>query len=200
VPSDRKLRKFVRRWRKRYPFPVPWVDERANKECRRSENQWLAQFVGVPILKRRQVLGLVLWRFGGDSVLMEEGVHGIDGPAQWGHARRCIKKALATDNPALAMNLLLGDEGGITGWGPELASLVLAAGRPDTYVAGDARRLRSLRALGLFEGGTDAEFTRADWWPYLRACRALAGVAKVSLRDVGSALWAGADDAPGLPM
>ena len=31
VPSDRKLRKFIGQWRKRYPYPVEWVDNRANK-------------------------------------------------------------------------------------------------------------------------------------------------------------------------
>jgi hypothetical protein len=201
MPTERRLRKFVRQWRKRYPYPVPWVDERANKECRRSENQWLAQFDGVPVLKRRDVLSLVLWRYGGDAELLEKAAQGLESPAAWGHARRCIKKALATDNPALAMNLLLGDEGGITGWGPELASLLLGACRPGLFVAGDQRRLRSLAALGLHEHapGADGAFTRADWWSYLRACRRLSELAGVPLRDVGRALWAGADDAPDLP-
>lgn len=201
MPSERKLRKFVRQWRKRYPYPVPWADDRANKECRRSESQWLAQFDGVPVLKRREVLSLVLWRYGGAAEHMEKAAQSLDSPQKWGHARRCIKKALATDNPTLAMSLLVDDESGIAGWRPDLASLILATCRPSLYVAGDPRRLRSLAALGLYTraANTEGEFTPADWFPYLRACRRLSELAGIPLRDVGRALWAGADDAPELP-
>jgi uncharacterized protein YjiS (DUF1127 family) len=199
MASDRRLRKFVRQWRTRYPYPVPWVDRPANKQCRRSENQWLAQFDGVAVLRRRDVLALALWKLGGDGARHEAGVAGISGPAEWGHARRCIKRALAAPNPNQALDHLVGATGGVPGWGPEMASVVLAACRPATYVVADARCLRSLHALALLEPSVEEGFSREKWWPYLRTCRHLAELSGVSLRDVGRALWAGADGAPGLP-
>jgi len=199
APSERKVRKFVRQWRRRYPLPVPWVDDRANKQCRRSEDLWLAQFAGADNLRRREVISLVVWRLGGDREAMERALAGIDGPAAWGHARRSIKKALAATNPMEALDRLVGEVGAIPGWTAVMASALLAACRPDLYVAGDDRALRSLAALDLLERTEPTSFTRGEWWPYLRACRRLAELADVSVRDVGRALWAGADDAPDLP-
>jgi len=198
-PSERKQRRFLRRWRRRYPLPVPWVDDRANKQVRRSEDQWLAQFAGAANLRRRDVISLVVWRLGGDTGAMERALAGIDGPAAWGHARRAIKKALAASNPMEALDRLVGEVGAIPGWSPALASALLAACRPEAYVAGDDRALRTLEALGLSERVEEGAFTRTDWWPYLRTCRRLAALSDLSPRDVGRALWAAADDAPGLP-
>ncbi|HUC36492.1 MAG TPA: hypothetical protein VMR97_05155 [Acidimicrobiales bacterium] len=199
VASDRRLRKFIRQWRRRYPFPVDWVDDRANKQCRRSEKQWLVQFDRVTTLKRRQTLSLIFWKFGGSAHLMEQAVKGIDSPSGWGHARRQIKKALVAPNATQALDCLAGPEEGISGWGPEVASVVLSACRPDTFTVVHDRSLRTLKALELFSPSVEGQFDRSDWWPYLRECKRLAQLCGRSLREVDQALWAAADDAPSLP-
>jgi hypothetical protein len=195
--SDRKLRRFVRAWVRRYPYPVDWMDDRANKQCRRSMDQWLAQFAGATNLKKREFLSVVSWRLRGNRELLEKTLVSMEGPAQTGRARRAIKKALATSNPTRALDHLVGEEGA-PGWGPEIASAILAACRPETYVIFDERILRTLNALGVYSTDS-AAFDRNDWLPYLHACRRLAKKAGVSLSGVGQALWAAADDAPNLP-
>lgn len=199
MASDRKVRKFLRQWRRHYPSPSPWVDQRANKQLRRSERQWLAPLNGAPALRRRDVAALIEWRFVGHPGLREDALRGITGSAHSGHARRCIVKALATASPTGALDCLLEERGGIPGWGPDMASAVLAACRPDLYAVADGRSLRSLRALDLYAPCTDDDFVRDDWWPYLRICRKLAARCDLRLRQVGQALWAGADAAPRLP-
>jgi len=175
------------------------VDDRSNKQCRRSEAQWLGQFREATSLKRREVAALIEWRFAGDEPEKQKAMHGVTGPAQSGHARRCVKKALATPSATAALDCLLGDRGGIPGWGPAMASAVLAACRPDIYCVADSRALRTLRALDLYSPNLDDEFTRDDWWPYLSISRKLATISGLSLQEVARALWAAADDAPRLP-
>jgi hypothetical protein len=199
MTSERKVRKLIRQWRKRYPFPVDWVDDRANRMCRRSESEWLAQFDGASNLRRREVLALARWRLADQPDRSADALSAITGPAEWGHARRCIKRALATANPVGALDCLLGESGGVPGWGPEMASAILAACRPDAYPVADRRALQTLRVLDLHSPvGSDA-FSRADWWPYVRLCRQLAMIGGVSLREVRQALWAAGDEAPKLP-
>jgi hypothetical protein len=200
VPSNGKRRRFIRQWRKRYPFPVAWVSNGANRLSRKSEVRWFAQFEGADQLKRKQVVSLIEWRFAGDATTKERALGGVTGPRHSGHAKRCIKKALGTANATAALDTLLEDGGGIPGWGPEMASVVLAACRPDTYLVADHRALCALRGLHLYTSGADDEFIRADWWPYLRICRKLAVTSGVSLREVGYALRAAGDNAPELPV
>jgi len=199
MPSERKVRKFIRQWRKRYPYPVAWVDDRANKQCRRSEAEWLSAFDGASTLRRRDVRTLIEWRFSASAIERGEALETIAGPAEWGRARRSIKRALATSNAMAALDCLLGECGGVPGWGPVMASVVLAACRPTEFVVADERALRSLRALGIYEGAGDGAFGRADWWPYLQSCRKLATTSGVVLRHVEQALRAAADDAPRPP-
>lgn len=199
MPSDRRIRKFVRQWRRRYPHPVEWVDDRANKQHRRSEADWFAQFEGASSLKRREVKVLVDWRFAGRADLREEAFAGIDSPAAWGRAQRCIRKALKEESPAKALEHLLGETGGIPGWGPAMASVVLAAARPDLYAVADEQALGALEALGLIVPRRRDRFDRSDWWPYLRICRNLASECGTSLRGVHQALWAAGNAAPSLP-
>lgn len=199
MPSDRRIRKFVRQWRRRYPHPVEWVDDRANKQQRRSEAEWFAQFEGASSLKRREVRALVDWRFAGRADLREEAFAGIDSPAAWGRAQRCIRRALKEESPVRAFDHLLSETGGIPGWGPAMASVVLAAASPDVYAVADERALGALEALGLLVPRTRGRFERSDWWPYLRASRALASECGMSLRGVHQALWAAGDLAPALP-
>lgn len=193
------MRKFIRQWRKRYPFPFPWVDDRANKQYRRSEAQWLASFDGATTLRRRDVVHLIEWRFGSQTDEKEHALDGVTGPSESGHTRRCIKRALEAPNPTEALDQLLGERGGIRGWGPAMASVVLAVCRPDTYVIADHRALRSLGALGLYSAHSEGDFVPEDWWPYLRICRRLAKDCGVSLPEVVHALTAAAEEAPKLP-
>src|SRR6202034_3662879 len=116
-----------------------------------------------------------------------------------GHAKRCIRKAVATSNSMTALEGLVGETGGIRHWDPAMASVVLAVCRPNLYAIADKRALRSLSALNLYNPAVDNEFSAVDWVPYLRACRKLAEVSGLSLREVSRALWAAADDAPNLP-
>lgn len=199
MASDRKIRKFVRQWRRRYPHPVDWVDDRANKQHRRSEAEWFAQFEGVSSLKRREVIALVDWRFSGSATQRAQALAGVDSPAAWGRAQRCIRKALKEESPTGALDLLLGGSGGVPGWCPAMASVVLAACRPDVYAVADERSLHALAALGLITPRMDEGFHRSDWWPYLRACREIAWECGASLRAVHQALWAAGEDAPTLP-
>jgi uncharacterized protein YjiS (DUF1127 family) len=199
MASDRKLRRFIRAWRRRYPYPVPWVDDRANKQCRRSEEQWLGQFDGSSMVKRKDLLALVLWKVGGQDDRLEQAFQGVTGPANLGHAKRCIRKALATSNAMTALEGLVGETGGIPHWDPSMSSVVLAVCRPKVYAIADERALRTLAVLNLYSPAVDGRFRSVDWVPYLRACRRLAELSAVSLRDVSRALWAAADDAPNLP-
>jgi len=199
MASDRKVRKFLRQWRRRYPFPTAWVDDRANKQCRKSEAEWLAQFKGASILKRRDVSALVAWKFADQPQRKEWALVGISGPSEWGHARRCIKRALGTSNATAALDNLLDERGGISGWGPDIASAVLAACRPAVYPVADVRALRTLKALDQLSSSSGQEFVRDDWWPYIRICRKLSRVCGLSIGEVSQALWAAADEAPKLP-
>ena len=199
MPSDRKLRRFIRQWCRRYPLPSDWVDDRANKQLRRSEARWLAPFEGAEWLKRRQVKALIEWRCGDETTRRELALAGIDGPASWGRMQRAIKGALQEKSPTEALDRLLSDKHGFTGWGPGMASTVLAACRPKAYVVADERALRTLSALGLLVPHSFEEFDRQDWWPYLRTCRELSALSGVPLRSVHHALRAAADEAPKLP-
>lgn len=199
MPSERRLRRFVRRWRRRYPHPVDWVDDRANRQCRRSENEWLAAYGGVAQLRRREVRALISWAFTADPERRERALQGTIAPAAWGHARRRIRRALAAEHATEALDLLLESQGGVTGWDVEVASAVLAGCRPDDYVAADGRRLQALEALGLVMPRRTETVAREDWLPFVKACRRLSRVAEVPLVDVQRALWAAADRAPELP-
>ncbi len=199
MPADGKVRKFIRQWRKRYPFPFLWVSNGANRQCRKSEAQWFALFDGAGQLKRRQVVALVEWRFAHDTSARERALRGVTGPRESGHAKRCIKKALETTSAIAALDCLVEEGGGIPGWGPDMASAVLAACRPDRYVVADHRALRALDGLHLYSPCDPDGFVRADWWPYLRICRKLATSSGVSLTEAGQALRAAGDDAPKLP-
>jgi hypothetical protein len=191
------MRTFLRRWRRRYPQPVAWVDDRANKAARRSEAAWLEQFEGRDSLKRREVRALVDWRLQGLATEQQLALRGL---ADWGHARRCVKRALEATSPTDALDRLLGECGGIAGWRPAMASAVLAACRPDRYAVVDDRALRALAGLGVLVPASPDRVDRGDWWPYLRACRDLSRVSGLSLRSVAQALCAAAEEAPRLPV
>ena len=197
--SDRKLRKFLRQWRTRYPLPVEWADDRANKQYRRSESRWLEQFEGATSLKRRQVRVLIAHRFVAEPERRAKAMAGLESPNSWGRARRAINKALEEPSPTAALDHLVGDGSGIPGWDPETATTVLAACRPKRYLVADTRALVALRGLGLCAPRDTERFHAADWWPYLRACRKLAEVSGLSLRAVGQALRAAGEAAPRLP-
>jgi hypothetical protein len=181
------------------PWPHAWVSDKANRQYRNSEEHWLTQFDGASQLRRRQVVALIDWRFAGDASRKEQALRGVTGPRESGHAKRCIKKSLDASSENAALKCLIEEDGGIPGWDPAMASAVLAACRPSTYLVADHRALRTLDALGLYTPRHQGQFVPLDWWPYLRVCRSLADSCGVSLREVGHALWAAADHAPTLP-
>ena len=199
VTTTPKVRKFLRQWRKRYPYPFAWVDDAANKRLRRSEAEWLAQFAGATSLKRREILSLIDWTFSSQVDRKQQAFAGIDGHIALGHAKRCITRALKETSATRALDHLLGERGGAPGWGPTIASAVLAACSPDTYLVADERALWTLSALGLFTPASSDSFVPADWWPYLGVCRGLASNSQMPLRAVGQALRVAAEHAPALP-
>jgi hypothetical protein len=199
MAGQRNIPKFLRQWRRRYPLPFDWVDDGANKRLRRSETEWLSQFAGATSLKRREIAALADWRFAAEPDAKKQAMGGIEGHLALGLAQRCIRRALKEPSATNALDHLLAECGGVPGWAPDMASAVLAAAQPDRYVVADERRLRTLRALGLCAPHATGAFLRADWWQYLATCRSLATECGMSLRAVGQALWAAADDAPELP-
>lgn len=78
-----------------------------------------------------------------------------------------------------------------------MGSVVLAACRPGRFTVADSRALATLRRLGRMPPGP-LGFRRGDWLPYLDACRSLASLCGLSLREVDRALWVAADD-PNVP-
>lgn len=78
-------------------------------------------------------------------------------------------------------------------FGPAMGSVILAACRPGRFTVADSRALKALRGLGRMPAGPPG-FRRHDWLPYLDACRSLADLCTLSLREVDRALWIAADD------
>ena len=74
-----------------------------------------------------------------------------------------------------------------------MSSVVLAACRPERFTVADSRALKTLRALGRMQAGSPG-FRQGDWLPYLNACRSLARLCGLSLREVDRALWVAAND------
>lgn len=159
----------------------------------------MTQFEGASTLKRREVLALIEWTGGHHRDLRHRAVQGLTEPAQWGHARRRIKKALSTPNPVGALDFVLEECGGIEGWGPYVGSLVLAACSPRDYAIADPRSLVTLEALRLYTPSVAGDFSRSDWWPYLHLCRRWARECSLTPRQVSQALSVAAAEAPNLP-
>jgi len=108
-------------------------------------------------------------------------------------AAELIRKALETSDDYDALATMARRVGGIYRFGPAMSSVVLAACRPTMYTIADTRALKAVRALGLMPAGPSG-FRLADWLPYVAACRNLAAMCDMSLRQVDRALWIAASD------
>jgi hypothetical protein len=139
---------------------------------------------------------LVAWKFRWTRT-QKAALRGVS-ESKWKHANSCIRASLheAGKNPgddATPLARLMGTHGGIKGWGPAMASALLAACDPTRFTIADSQAQKTLRALHLMAPATqetDKLFHELFWLPYLDACRHLATVAGLSLREVDQALWA----------
>jgi hypothetical protein len=179
----------LRSWGELYPDPSAPAGQ--NAAARASEDERLGRFAGLDVLDRDQVIELIGWKFGSMAQGKALAMRGIS-PQRWAGrdgAAELIRRALADgdDDNALAMVC------GIYRFGPAMGSTVLAACRPGRFTVADSRALTALRGLGRMPPGPDG-FRRGDWLPYLSACRSLAALCGLSLREVDRALWVAGDD------
>jgi hypothetical protein len=188
----------IRAWQELYPDPVATPSQ--NAASRAAEDGRLAPFAGLETLSLDQVTSLINWKFGSMPHRRSLALRGIT-PERWqGNdgepgAAGLIHQALTTSDDYQALALTASPTG-VYRFGPAMASVLLAACRPDRYTVADSRALEALRALGLMPPGP-VSFRLADWLPYLGHCRDLAGSCGVSLRYVDRALWVAAAH-PGL--
>lgn len=186
-------RSLVNRWLPLYPNVRPWVDDRARKALRRSEDDWLDTFRGADSLLREQVRNLINWKWQGYPAKRSQSWRGVD--SDWTHASNCIELALAkagTDDNA-AVDALRERTGGIPNWQTAMASVVLAACRPALYTVVDSRAVHTLMLL---EGRQPQAiqgvrmFPRGRWPGYLDTSRELSAELHIRLRDLDRAFWA----------
>jgi hypothetical protein len=186
-------RSLVDRWLPLYPNIRPWVNGKAREALRRSEDDWLDKFRDADSITREQVRDLINWKWGSYAAKRSKSWRGVE--ANWNHANGCIELALAeagADDDA-AVDALRGKSGGIPNWETTMASVVLAACRPDLYTVVDSRALHTVMLL---EGRLPSEihkirmFPRGRWPGYLGTCRALSAELHVRLRDLDRAFWA----------
>jgi len=184
---------FVETWLPGYPAVRPWVDNEARAALRRSEDAWLAGFAGLNALMRTQVEELIDWKWQGYRPQHSRARQGVS--HSWDHASDYIARALAEADAGEAVDALRGRTGGIPNWQTAMASVVLAACRPERYTIADSRALRTMMLL---EGepshaiNTTRYFPRSRWDGYLRTCQELGRVLQVPLRDLDRAFWAAA--------
>jgi hypothetical protein len=132
-------------WLPTYPRMVPWVDDTARAELRRSEDAWLETFTGLGNLARLQVGDLINWKWNGYPARRAKSQAGVD--EDWQHADTCIRAALSATNPSAAVDALCSRQSGIPNWRPAMSSVVLAACRPDQYSVADSRALKTVMML-----------------------------------------------------
>jgi hypothetical protein len=184
---------IVEVWLPRYPTVAPWVDDDARAALRRSEDSWLDKFSGLDSLTRAQVHELINWKWQGYRPQRSRAGAGLE--LDWDHARACIARALTEEDAGAAVDALRGATGGIPNWQTAMASVVLAACRPELYTVADSRALRTMMFLeGKSQRAIDTTnyFQRGYWDRYLDTCRELSRELQVRLRDLDRAFWAAA--------
>ena len=180
----------LRAWCQLYPDRLASAER--NAAARAHEDSWFGRFAGTDTLEREQVIELVDWKFQSMAHRRALAMRGIS-PERWegqGGVADLIRQALAdTDRD---------DEGALMTL-PHL-SLRPGHGKRDTrrvppwqLHGRHSRALKALRGLGQMPTGPPG-FQRHDWLPYLDACRSLADLCALSLREVDRALWIAADD------
>jgi len=179
----------LRAWGELYPDPSAPAGQ--NAAARANEDERLAKFAGLDVLDRDQVIQLIGWKFQSMAHRKALAMRGIS-PQRWagpGGAAELIRHALADDDDGNALATVCR----IQRFGPAMSSVVLAACRPERFTVADSRALKTLRALGRMEPGPPG-FRQGDWLPYLNACRSLARLCGLSLREVDRALWVATND------
>ena len=181
----------LRAWRQLYPDRLASAER--NAAARAHEDSWFGRFAGTDTLEREQVIELVDWKFQSMAHRRALAMRGIS-PERWegqGGVADLIRQALADtdrDDEEALMTVCR-----IYRFGPAMGSVILAACRPGRFTVADSRALKALRGLGQMPTGPPG-FQRHDWLPYLDACRSLADLCALSLREVDRALWIAADD------
>ncbi len=179
----------LRAWGELYPDPSAPAGQ--NAAARANEDGRLAKFAGLDALDRDQVIQLIGWKFQSMAHRKALAMRGIS-PQRWagpGGAAELIRHALADNDDGNALATVCR----IHRFGPAMSSVVLAACRPERFTVADSRALKTLRALGRMQAGSP-DFRQGDWLPYLNACRSLAMLCGLSLREVDRALWVAAND------
>ena len=170
-------------------YPDALAPAERNAAVRTAEDKWLGQFADLDRLDRDQVVvGLIGWKFQSMAHRKALALRGIT-PERWDGAADLIRRALADTDDDNALATVCG----IYRFGPAMGSVVLAAWRPDRFTVADSRALKALRGLGRMPAGPQ-DFRQPDWAPYLTACRSLARLCDLSLREVDRALWVAASD------
>jgi hypothetical protein len=179
----------LRDWCELYPNPLALTEE--NAAARADEDERLGRFAGLDALDREQVIELISWKFQSMAHRKALALRGVS-LERWGGqdgAAVLIRRALADSDDDKALATVCG----IYRFGPAMSSVVLAACRPGRFTVADSRALKALRGLGRMPAGPPG-FRQADWLPYLRACRSLARLCGMSLREVDRALWVAANN------
>jgi hypothetical protein len=179
----------LRSWRELYPDPSAPAGQ--NAAARADEDERLAGFAGLDVLERDQVIQLIGWKFGSMAHRKALAMRGVS-PQRWAGpdgACELIRHALADNDDGNALATVCR----IHRFGPAMGSVILAACRPDRFTVADSRALKTLRGLGRMQDGP-ADFQARDWLPYLNACRSLATLCGLSLREVDRALWVAANE------
>jgi hypothetical protein len=179
----------LRDWRELYPNPLALTEE--NAAARADEDKRLGRFAGLDALDREQVIELISWKFQSMAHRKALAMRGVS-LERWGGrdgAAGLIRRALANGDDEQALATVCG----IYRFGPAMGSVVLAACRPGRFTVADSRALKALRGLGQVPAGPPG-FRQGDWLPYLMACRSLAELCGMRLREVDRALWVAAND------
>jgi hypothetical protein len=185
-----EAKSLVTYWLPRYPSDpetYPWIDPEANRARRASEARWLQSFQGLRQLTEEQIHQLVNWKWGGRRPNWKQALDGFDNDR--GHASGRIEGALKSLDLDKAVDALRGETGGLPGWQCAMASVVLAACRPEEFTVADSRSLRTVLMLrGRAKSVT--YFHRTYWAEYQADCSELAKRLNVPLRELDQAFWA----------
>jgi hypothetical protein len=179
----------LRAWSEFYPDRSAPAER--NAAARAAEDEWLGGFAGLEALERGQVVELVTWKFQSMAHRRALALRGVSQERWEGSdgASELVRQALKDQDDDRALVKVCG----IYRFGPAMGSVVLAACRPGRFTIADRRALATLRRLGRMPAGPPG-FRLVDWLPYLDACRSLASLCGLSLREVDRALWVAADD------
>jgi hypothetical protein len=96
----------------------------------------LTEFEATTGYVREQVVELIRWKFQSRALYRNRALSGVS-ETRWPHADACIRSAASSDDDEQALASLLGSRGGIAGFGPAMASVILAANQPHRFTIAD---------------------------------------------------------------